>query len=193
MDHARRRAPRIGAGVGEAMLIRLSSKRVDQALFPAVADEDALRRAVLAGCWRYRNAASDAAATIDIYAVGAMLPEALDALPLLQADGIDANIFVVTSPDLLYRRTLAAPGATPPVPLPPPDDPIGGIPQDDPNRPVITVIDGHPQAMAFMVSAPRGRALGVERFGQSGDRPDLYREHGIDAESIYRAALELVD
>ena len=186
---------RIGAGAGEAMLIRLSNKRVDQTLFPDVADEDALRQAVLAGCWRYRNAAPDAAAAIDIYAVGAMLPEALDALPLIQADGIDANIFVASSPDLLYRRTHAASGANPSVPVAWPDDPIGAIPEGDPSRPVITVIDGHPAAMAFMASAPRGRgrALGVESFGQSGARPDLYREHGIDAQSIYQAAVELVE
>ncbi len=32
------------------------------------------------------------------------------------------------------------------------------------------------------------QALGVERFGQSADLPDLYRLHGIDAAAIVAAA-----
>ena len=31
-------------------------------------------------------------------------------------------------------------------------------------------------------------ALGVDRFGQSGDIPDLYRAYGIDTEAILAAA-----
>jgi pyruvate dehydrogenase E1 component len=30
--------------------------------------------------------------------------------------------------------------------------------------------------------------LGVDRFGQSGDIPDLYRAYGIDTEAILEAA-----
>ncbi|WUG76164.1 hypothetical protein OG828_47280 [Streptomyces sp. NBC_00457] len=36
-------------------------------------------------------------------------------------------------------------------------------------------------------------SLGVTRFGQSGSLEDVYREHGIDADSIVRAALDLTD
>jgi pyruvate dehydrogenase E1 component len=36
--------------------------------------------------------------------------------------------------------------------------------------------------------------LGVDRFGQSGDIPDLYRTHQIDAEAILdRVALACTD
>jgi pyruvate dehydrogenase E1 component len=48
------------------------------------------------------------------------------------------------------------------------------------------VLDGHPATLAWLGSAT-GRPvypLGVDRFGQSGDIPDLYRDHGIDAEAI---------
>jgi pyruvate dehydrogenase E1 component len=34
-------------------------------------------------------------------------------------------------------------------------------------------------------------SLGVDRFGQSGDIPDLYRIHGIDADAIVGAAARL--
>jgi pyruvate dehydrogenase E1 component len=30
--------------------------------------------------------------------------------------------------------------------------------------------------------------LGVDRFGQSGDLPDLYRHYGLDADAILDAA-----
>ena len=35
-------------------------------------------------------------------------------------------------------------------------------------------------------------ALGVDGFGQSGTRPDLYRHYGIDAEAIVGAATVLL-
>ena len=35
-------------------------------------------------------------------------------------------------------------------------------------------------------------SLGVTEFGQSGDIGDLYRHHGIDAETIVGAALDLI-
>jgi pyruvate dehydrogenase E1 component len=35
--------------------------------------------------------------------------------------------------------------------------------------------------------------LGVTRFGQSGDIADVYRYHGLDADAIIAAALDLVD
>jgi pyruvate dehydrogenase E1 component len=34
-------------------------------------------------------------------------------------------------------------------------------------------------------------ALGVAQFGQSGSIADLYRDNGIDTDSIIRAALDL--
>jgi len=48
------------------------------------------------------------------------------------------------------------------------------------------VLDGHPAALAWLGSASSRRVypLGVDRFGQSADIPDLYREYGLDAEAI---------
>ena len=59
---------------------------------------------------------------------------------------------------------------------------------------MVTVLDGHPHTLAFLGRRAR-RAdppLGVTRFGQSGDIADLYRHHGIDAETIVGAALDLL-
>jgi pyruvate dehydrogenase E1 component len=38
------------------------------------------------------------------------------------------------------------------------------------------------------VARHRVVALGVDRFGQSGDIPDLYHEYGLDSQAIIAAA-----
>ena len=52
-----------------------------------------------------------------------------------------------------------------------------------------TVIDGHPATLSWMgaVRGQRIAPLGVDRFGQSGDIPDLYGYYGLDAEAIAAA------
>ena len=54
---------------------------------------------------------------------------------------------------------------------------------------LVTVIDGHPATFSW-IGAVRGQRiapLGVDRFGQSGDIPDLYGYYGLDAEAIAAA------
>jgi pyruvate dehydrogenase E1 component len=56
------------------------------------------------------------------------------------------------------------------------------------------VLDGHSHGLAFIGSAlgvPQ-IPLGVDDFGQSGARSDLYRHYGIDAESIMKAVRTLL-
>ena len=54
---------------------------------------------------------------------------------------------------------------------------------------LVTVLDGHPSTLSWLgaVQGHRTISLGVERFGQSGDIPDLYRSCGIDTEAIVEA------
>ncbi len=54
---------------------------------------------------------------------------------------------------------------------------------------LVTVLDGHPATLSWLGAAARRPvySLGVDEFGQSGDIPDLYRVHGIDAEAILDA------
>ena len=55
-------------------------------------------------------------------------------------------------------------------------------------------MDGHPHALAFLagVNGMRATHLGVTRFGQSGDLASVYRHHGIDADGVVAAALDLL-
>jgi pyruvate dehydrogenase E1 component len=64
----------------------------------------------------------------------------------------------------------------------------------DRRAPIVGVIDGHPHTLAFLGSVRGDPAsyLGVTDFGQSGDIGDLYPHHGIDADTIAGAALDLL-
>ena len=59
-----------------------------------------------------------------------------------------------------------------------------------PGAALVTVTDGHPATLSWLGAVARQPVvpLGVDRFGQSGDIPDLYREYGIDREAIIDAA-----
>ena len=59
-----------------------------------------------------------------------------------------------------------------------------------PGAALVTVGDFHPATLSWL-GAVAGNAivpLGVDRFGQSGDIPDLYRAYGIDTDAILDAA-----
>jgi pyruvate dehydrogenase E1 component len=57
---------------------------------------------------------------------------------------------------------------------------------------MVTVLDGHPHTLAFLATINQvpSVTLGVTAFGQSGSLDDVYRSHGIDTDSIVRAALD---
>ncbi len=92
-------------------------------------------------------------------------------------------MFAVTSPDLLYRGLRT----TRPYVL-------DLVTAEEEGVPVVSVLDGHSHALGFLGGAlgvPQ-LALGVDHFGQSGARGDLYRHYGIDAAAIARAANRLL-
>ena len=60
--------------------------------------------------------------------------------------------------------------------------------------PVVSVLDGHSHGLAFLGSAlgvPQ-LPLGVDHFGQSGTRGDLYRHYRVDAAAIAQSAHTLL-
>ena len=188
----------IGSGEGESVFLRLSTKVIDQSLFREPEGEnevEALRRAVLDGCYRLRTADADADEIVNLFATGAIVPEAVAAIPMLEREGIGANLFAVTSPDMLHRRVRASEmeqvkGRDEGV-----YDPTGLLAPHEVGSPVVTVIDGSPHTLAFIGSALDSPSinLGVDTFGQSGTRQDLYSLFGIDTDGIYAAALGVVD
>ncbi|WP_368499845.1 pyruvate dehydrogenase [Herbiconiux sp. A18JL235] len=175
---------------GHSAYLRLSTKPVEQSLAGMPADPAARerrRRQVVAGGYRLRTARAHPAATL--VAMGAMVPDALTAADRLVALGHDVDVVCVTSPGLLFEAVQARGGTG--------DGESWILDQvlpGDRAAPMVTVLDGHPHALSFLagVNAVPARHLGVSRFGQAGDLADVYRYHGIDAESMIRAALDLI-
>jgi pyruvate dehydrogenase E1 component len=182
---------------GYATYLRLTTRVVDQALIePALArlGEAELRRQALAGGYRLIEPPADLTGPRVLIAVaGALVPEAVAAATLLHDEGVAAVVLNLTSPDRLFaalRRARRAHVVTATA------SPRAGhldrlIPPDERRAPIVTVLDGASHALAFLggVFGAPVVPLGVDRFGQSGQRADLYREEVVDAESIVNAAL----
>ena len=183
----------IGSGEGESYLLRLSTKPIDQKLFPEVSDQ--LRRNVLSGCYRFRSAPEDSEAVMNLFVVGAMVDEAIGSVELLEREGIGVSLFIVTSPDLLFRQMNAAHADEQAGTDTGKWDPLELLEDREVGQPVLCVIDGHPHSMAFLGAALDcpSTVLGVTSYGQSGSRADLYRHFGVDAQGIFEAGLGLVD
>jgi pyruvate dehydrogenase E1 component len=170
---------------GESLYLRLSTRPLAQALAPP--PSDALRQAVLRGAYRLVDARGrdgyDPDAAVNIFAAGVMVPEAVAAAERLAREGVFASVIAVTSPDRLYRGLRA--------PRPYLEELVTA---DEEDVPIVSVLDGHSHALAFLGSAlgvPQ-LALGVDDFGQSGTRGDLYRHYGIDPPAIVAAARTLL-
>jgi pyruvate dehydrogenase E1 component len=181
---------RLGRPDGGSAYFRLSTRPIEQALAAVPADatgREARRRAALRGGYRLREAAR--APRVTIVAMGVIVPEALAAAEVLEADGVDCDVICLTSADLVFRAVQVRQG------LAAGDDAV----LDDlfpaaRRAPVVTVLDGHPHTLSF-VAAITGMpiaCLGVQDFGQSGDLGDLYRHFGIDTDTVVGAAADLI-
>jgi len=169
----------------ESLYLRLSTAPVEQRLAPPPSAEQ--RAAVLAGGYRLIDGRSAEGWTperaVHVFATGVMVSEALAAARRLAEHEACPSVFVVTSPDRLYR------GLREPRPY---IETL--VSADEEDVPLVSVLDGHSHALAFLGGAlgvPQ-LALGVDAFGQSGTRPDLYRHYGIDADAIVHAATTLL-
>lgn len=179
----------LGKPDGCSSYFRLSTRSINQEL--AVLPEDPETRArrregALAGAYRLRTTEEPGTGVV-LAGMGAVLPEVLEAAAVLADDVVPVEVVCVTSADLLFRAAQASRG-------------LDGGPSDvlaeafPHGWPIVTVLDGHPSALAFLGSAlgVAATTLGVADFGQSGDLPSLYEHHMIDAESIIGSALDLI-
>jgi pyruvate dehydrogenase E1 component len=186
---------------GLSTYLRLSTKSVEQNLnAPALKrlGEDTLREHVLKGGYRLIDHTVDAPGldprdTVQILVGGIMVPEALEAASKLHAEGVAANVIVVTSSDLLFdalRRSRRALLKNASAPLE-----LGHvetlIPVNERKAPMVTIQDGASHSLAFLGSifGVPVVPLGVDEFGQSASRADLYHAVGIDADQIVNAAM----
>lgn len=187
---------RLGRAGGGSAYLRLSTRPVDQSLAAVPTDpaaRDRRRRQVVAGAYPIRRAATSPthpAPAVTIAAVGAVLPEALAAAERLAAQGHPCDVVCVTSAGLVFDAVQARAGRG--------EADTWVLDAAFPARraaPIVTVLDGHPHTLAFLAGINRVPAahLGVSRFGQSGDLNAVFRHHGLDADSIVRAALDVLE
>ncbi len=120
-------------------------------------------------------------------------PNALAAAEELDAEGVQATVIHLTSPDRVYRSWrdgFARSTATARV-VRVPSRLHRLVPAAERRRPVVSVHDAASHSLAWIGSAlgTRQYALGVDRFGESGTIADLHRITGIDAGSVVNAAL----
>ena len=184
-----------------AFYFRLTTRPLDQAPFEMARQRlgDAiLRRQVIAGAYRLVDAfdqpkgkaMGETPPLVHIAASGATLPEAIEAAEELSSEGIAAHVVDVTSSDRLFKswqrttRQGVRTATTPSIP--------GAIRAAFSERaPIVTVQDASSHHLAWLGSALGVPAvsLGVDSFGQSGTRSDLYAAHDLTSGSVVNAAL----
>jgi len=181
---------RLGRADGESTYLRLSTRPVDQRLAATPADSAARerrRQQVVAGAYPIRRTDKP---NLTIVAMGAVVTEALVAADQLADLGWSVEVVCISSPDLLFRAIQATNGMNADAsPI------LGQVFPVNCAAPMVTVVDGHPHSLAFLAGINRvpSKHLGVSRFGQSGSLDEVYHHHGIDADSIIQACLDLVE
>jgi pyruvate dehydrogenase E1 component len=164
---------------GESVYFRLSTRPIDQPTRPLTTE---LEEAIIAGAYWLHEPGEGA--ELAIAYCGAVAPEAFAAHRELAEDIPGAGLLAITSPDRLHRDWRAALTR-------------GEISVAErllarlcPGAALVTVGDFHPATLSWL-GAVAGNAivpLGVDRFGQSGDIPDLYQAYHIDTDAILDAA-----
>ena len=161
---------------GGSVYLRLTTRQLPQVARPLRETE------LLQGAYWARPPAPGSELAL-VY-VGAVAPEAIQAAEWLSEDLPGLGVLAVTSPSRLYADWREARLAHRASHL---DRLLVGL---APDAPLVTVMDGHPATLSWLGASGGRRVypLGVDRFGQSADIPDLYRVHAIDADAIVGAA-----
>lgn len=170
---------------GGSVYLRLSTRPIDQPRRPMT---NKIAQGIIDGGYWLREPGANAQVVVAY--MGAVAPEAMEAVGLMAEDRRDVGLLAITSADRLNAGWTAAQRArerglgTARSHV---ERVLGALPQD---CALVTVLDGHPATLAWLgsVHGHRVRALGIEHFGQTGSIAELYRHYGIDANGIVRAA-----
>lgn len=172
---------------GESVYLRLSTRSIRQ----IERQDESWKADALAGGYWLREPGEGAAAAI--VTMGALAPEALAAWEALQEDVPGLGLLAITSPGLLHREWSAARagrwrgGEARQSHV---ERLLGRLSRE---AGLVTILDGSPAALSWLggVQGHRVSPLGMDRFGQTGNLPDLYREYRLDPDAIADAAADL--
>ena len=169
---------------GSAVWLRLSTRTLEQKA--RTLDAGAV---IAGGHWVVAPAEG---ARIALAYQGPVAPEAEAAFEELRAEEPAAGLLAITSPDRLHAGWLDAQRARRSGQR----DALSHVERLlaplAPGAALVSVLDGHPATHSWLggVRGHRIVPLGPDRFGQSGDIPDLYREYGLDTDAILDACAQ---
>ncbi|WP_439533260.1 transketolase [Polymorphobacter sp.] len=173
---------------GGSVYLRLTTRSIAQPW----RDNDDWKADMLAGGYWLKRPGPNAAAAIAFS--GAIAPEVLAAAEALAEDMPGLGILNVTSPDLLHRGWSARRAARwtgKAMARSHVETLLWALPA---SAGLVTILDGSPSALSWLggVRGQRVSPLGLDRFGQTGDLPDLYRQYRLDSDAIIEAVAELM-
>jgi len=174
---------------GGSTYLRLSTRPVEQITREMTPE---LRQGIVDGGYWLRKPGPNA--EIVVAFMGAIAPEAIEAVGMMAEDRRDIGLLAITSADRLNAGWTAAQRARERGLIQARsliERLLAGVPS---HCGIVTVLDGHPATLGWLgaVHGHRTRSLGVEHFGQTGTLADLYKHYGIDADAIVAAAQTIV-
>jgi pyruvate dehydrogenase E1 component len=169
---------------GSAVWLRLSTRQLPQP------DRTIDPEAVIAG--GHWVVPPGQGARIALAYQGPVAPEVEAAFAEVASEEPGVGLLAITSPDRLHAGWIAAQRARrsgTPAAVSHVERLLAPL---APGAALVSVLDGHPASHSWL-GAVRGHRvfpLGPDRFGQSGDIPDLYRVYGLDTDAILDACAQ---
>jgi pyruvate dehydrogenase E1 component len=169
---------------GGSVYLRLSTRPISQPQRPMTSE---LRADIVHG--GYWLIPPGAGTSLAIACSGVVTPEAIEAHAQIREDLPEAGLLVVTSPGRLHADWLRAIDARGRGMTGARSHVEHLLERLAPGAALVTLLDAHPATLSWLgaVAGHRVIPLGVDRFGQSGDIPDLYREYRLDSPAIIDA------
>ena len=170
---------------GGSIYLRLSTRTIDQPLRNL--DKNLTNDILKGGYWLKKPGPNP---EIIIVYQGVMANEVIQATGYLGENFKDVGVLSITSSDNLFhewkKKNLSLNQEINRSHI---EYLLEVVPRD---TKIITVIDGHPMTLSWLgsVYGHKTLPLGVDRFGQTGNINDLFKEFGIDSESISNLGLD---
>ncbi len=166
---------------GGSVYLRLATRPIEQMERP---DEQFRQGSIDGGYW-LRKPSSNTELVIAYQ--GVVAPEAIRAAGMLGEMYRDIGVLAVTSADRLNAGWSAAKVARTNGQKDARSHVENLLQELPPYCQIVTVIDGHPATLAWFggVVGHRILPIGIEHFGETGTINDIYREFGVDAETIF--------
>ncbi|MBV68994.1 MAG: transketolase [Pelagibacterales bacterium] len=161
---------------GKSVYLRLSTKKLLQ---PKRELTNLIKDDIISGGYWFKNNYKEL--DLLIVTTGVIIGEVINCLNTLKEENLNIGVFVVTSPDELYKDWVYS------------TKKINykshlekKLQNIDTNTPIISIIDGHSSALSWIGSVKGQKVIpmGVNNFGKSGDLKEVYELNEINLNSI---------